>query len=240
MIITLFVSAAVAAGTAATGLPTPTNLPTPTVPVIRAVAAGSPWAPTASPVGAQRGGSAQSARGAQRGWPRPRPSASLARLLLAARCPVRRPATFFDDPGTIRRLPALCVQSVREARSDRAARAVVYAFTAIGSRYSQSARGLPGIYDCSSLVSRAWFAAGAVAMRQGGAASPYWPTTYTLLAGVGGTRAVAGPGLPGDLVFPHTGHVMMRIARGLVIHAANPSAGVRLGSGQAWVVMRVS
>ncbi len=77
-------------------------------------------------------------------------------------------------------------------------------------------------------------------MRQGDRASPYWPTTYTLLAGVGGTRKVAGPGLPGDLVFPHTGHVMMRIARGLVIHAANPSAGVRLGSGQGWVVMRVS
>lgn len=96
------------------------------------------------------------------------------------------------------------------------------------------------MYDCSSLVSRAWFAAGAVAMRQGDPASPWWPTTYTLLAGAGGTHEVAGPGLPGDLVFPHTGHVMMRIARGLVIHAANPTAGVRLGTGQAWVVMRVS
>jgi hypothetical protein len=198
-------------------------------------------APTVSPVVAGLAVTTEPpAQGGRAPWPRPRPDVGLARLLTAVRCPTRRPASYFDDRWTWRNLAALCVQSVREARSDQAARAVVYAFTAIGSRYSQAARGSPGIFDCSSLVSRAWFAAGVVGMRQGQHSSPYWPTTYTLLAGAGGTRFVAGPGLPGDLVFPHPGHVMMRIARGLVIHAANPSAGVRLGSGQSWVVMRVS
>ncbi len=162
------------------------------------------------------------------------------RLAVALRCPRTPPASFFFDVERARtHFRALCVQSVVQAPSDRAARAVVYAFRAVGSRYSQADRGGVGVYDCSSLVSRAWFSAGVTAMRQGESRSPYWPTTYTLLDGQGGTYRVPGAGRPGDLVFPHSGHVMMRISQGLVIHASSPATGVRVSVGNGSVVMRV-
>ena len=162
------------------------------------------------------------------------------RLAVALWCPRTTPGGFYFDVDRARRnFRALCVQSVVQAPSERAARAVVYAFRAVGSRYSQSDRGGFRIYDCSSLVSRAWFAAGARGMRLGDPSSPYWPTTYSLLDGQGGTRRVAGPGRPGDLVFPHSGHVMMRISQGLVIHASSPATGVRVSAGDGPVVMRV-
>ena len=172
--------------------------------------------------------------------PPPRVLSKFGRLAVALRCPRTPPASFFFDIERARtHFRALCVQSVVQAPSDRAARAVVYAFRAVGSRYSQADRGGLGVYDCSSLVSRAWFAAGVSAMRQGGSNSPYWPTTYTLLDGAGGTYRVSGPGRPGDLVFPHSGHVMMRISQGMVIHASSPATGVRVSAGSGSVVMRV-
>jgi cell wall-associated NlpC family hydrolase len=99
----------------------------------------------------------------------------------------------------------------------RAARAVSFAYGAVGKPYVWGATGPYG-YDCSGLTQAAWRAAGVSLPR----------TTYTQINA--GRRISRAELAPGDLVFFYSGvsHVGLYIGNGLMIHAPRPGAPVRV------------
>ncbi|MFJ3722261.1 NlpC/P60 family protein [Streptomyces sp. NPDC090045] len=99
----------------------------------------------------------------------------------------------------------------------RAARAVAFAYTAIGKPYVWGATG-PGSFDCSGLTQAAWRSAGVSLPR----------TTYTQINA--GRRVPRDQLAPGDLVFFYSGvtHVGLYIGNGQMIHAPRPGSTVRL------------
>ena len=99
----------------------------------------------------------------------------------------------------------------------RAGAAVRYAMAQVGDAYVWGATG-PSAYDCSGLTMMAW--------AQGGVGLP-----HSSSAQQGSGRRIAESDLkPGDLVFYYSPvhHVGMYIGNGLIVHAANPSSGVRV------------
>lgn len=97
----------------------------------------------------------------------------------------------------------------------RAARAVRAAMSRLGCPYVWGAAG-PDRFDCSGLVKWSYAQAG----------MPLPRTTYDQInEGVPVARADIRPG---DLVFPHTGHVQMAIGDNLVIEAPYAGAPVRI------------
>lgn len=89
------------------------------------------------------------------------------------------------------------------------------ALTRLGCPYVWGATG-PNRFDCSGLVKWAYAQAGV----------PLRRTTYEQITdGVPVPRAQVRPG---DLVFPHTGHVQMAIGNNLVIEAPYSGATVRI------------
>ncbi|MFD7919094.1 NlpC/P60 family protein [Streptomyces sp. NPDC059740] len=103
------------------------------------------------------------------------------------------------------------------APSPRAARAVAYAYAALGKPYVWGATG-PSAFDCSGLTQAAWRAAGVSLPR----------TTYTQINV--GRRVGRAELSPGDLVFFYSGvsHVGIYVGGGQMIHAPHPGAPVRL------------
>ncbi|MFF8940975.1 NlpC/P60 family protein [Streptomyces sp. NPDC014864] len=103
------------------------------------------------------------------------------------------------------------------APNSRAAAAVAYARQKLGSPYVWGATG-PDSFDCSGLVQAAYRSAGISLPR----------TTYAQIGA--GRRVSRSALLPGDLVFFYSGisHVGLYIGDGLMIHAPNPSAPVRV------------
>ncbi|MFG2128150.1 NlpC/P60 family protein [Streptomyces sp. NPDC048751] len=103
------------------------------------------------------------------------------------------------------------------APNSRAAAAVAYAYSKLGSPYVWGATG-PDSFDCSGLTQAAYRAAGLSLPR----------TTYTQINA--GRRVSRAELLPGDLVFFYSGitHVGIYIGDGRMIHAPNPSAPVRV------------
>ncbi len=101
--------------------------------------------------------------------------------------------------------------------SGRAAAAVRYAMAQVGKSYVYGAAG-PNAFDCSGLTMMAWAQAG-VGL----------PHSSSAQYGTG-TRISADELAPGDLVFYYSpiSHVGMYIGNGLIVHAANPGAGVRV------------
>ncbi|MFE0672829.1 NlpC/P60 family protein [Streptomyces sp. NPDC058867] len=104
-----------------------------------------------------------------------------------------------------------------QAPNARAADAVAYAYSKLGSPYVWGATG-PDAFDCSGLTQAAYRAAGVSLPR----------TTYTQIDA--GRRVSRSELLPGDLVFFYSGitHVGLYVGNGQMIHAPNPSAPVRL------------
>ncbi|MFD7387393.1 NlpC/P60 family protein [Streptomyces sp. NPDC059852] len=104
-----------------------------------------------------------------------------------------------------------------QAPNARAAAAVSYAYTKLGSPYVWGATG-PNAFDCSGLTQAAYRAAGVSLPR----------TTYSQIGA--GRRVSRSELLPGDLVFFYSGisHVGLYIGNGQMIHAPNPSAPVRV------------
>jgi len=101
--------------------------------------------------------------------------------------------------------------------SGRAAAAVRYAMAQVGDSYVYGAAG-PNAFDCSGLTMMAW--------AQAGIGLP-----HSSSAQYGSGPHVAASDLrPGDLVFYYSpiSHVGMYIGNGLIVHAANPGAGVRV------------
>lgn len=103
----------------------------------------------------------------------------------------------------------------RSAGGVRAERAVQAALSRLGRPYVWGATG-PDRFDCSGLVKWSYAQAG----------MPLPRTTYDQInAGVPVARADIRPG---DLVFPHTGHVQMAIGDNLVVEAPHAGAPVRI------------
>ncbi|WP_459982464.1 NlpC/P60 family protein [Nocardioides sp. AN3] len=101
--------------------------------------------------------------------------------------------------------------------SGRAAAAVTYAKAQLGDAYVWGAAG-PSAFDCSGLTMRAWGAAGV-------------SLPHSSRAQFSSGPHVAESDLqPGDLVFFYSpiSHVGLYIGGGMVLHAANPSEGVRI------------
>ncbi|MFI6000798.1 NlpC/P60 family protein [Streptomyces sp. NPDC051366] len=99
----------------------------------------------------------------------------------------------------------------------RSARAVAFAYGAIGKPYVWGATG-PGSFDCSGLTQAAWRSAGVSLPR----------TTYTQINA--GQRVSRDQLAPGDLVFFYSGvtHVGLYIGNGQMIHAPRPGSTVRV------------
>ncbi|WP_262387346.1 C40 family peptidase [Streptomyces sp. TRM49041] len=103
------------------------------------------------------------------------------------------------------------------APTTRAARAVAYAYGAIGRPYRWGATG-PSSYDCSGLTQAAWKAAGVSLPR----------TTYSQINA--GQRVARSQLAPGDLIFFYSGlsHVGIYIGDGKMIHAPRTGSTVRI------------
>ncbi|MET7797187.1 NlpC/P60 family protein [Streptomyces decoyicus] len=104
-----------------------------------------------------------------------------------------------------------------QAADPRAARAVAFAYAALGKPYVWGATG-PSGFDCSGLTQAAW--------KAGGVALPR--TTYTQISS--GPRVDRSQLAPGDLVFFYSGisHVGLYVGDGKMIHAPHPGAPVRI------------
>ncbi|MGW6738774.1 NlpC/P60 family protein [Streptomyces sp. NPDC055013] len=104
-----------------------------------------------------------------------------------------------------------------KAPNARAASAISYAYSKLGSPYVWGATG-PNAFDCSGLTQAAYRSAGLSLPR----------TTYAQIDA--GRRVSRSELLPGDLVFFYSGisHVGLYIGNGQMIHAPNPSAPVRV------------
>ncbi|MFB9389722.1 NlpC/P60 family protein [Streptomyces coeruleoprunus] len=109
------------------------------------------------------------------------------------------------------------VPSAIAAPNPRAARAVAYAYGALGKPYQWGATG-PSAYDCSGLTQAAWRAAGVSLPR----------TTYTQIDA--GQRVARSQLAPGDLVFFYSGlsHVGLYIGDGKMIHAPRTGSTIRI------------
>ncbi|WP_405840866.1 C40 family peptidase [Streptomyces platensis] len=119
--------------------------------------------------------------------------------------------------GTLSRLPGAVAAAAAQAPNPRAARAVSFAYSALGKPYVWGATG-PAGYDCSGLTQAAW--------KAGGVALPR--TTYTQISS--GPRVARSQLAPGDLVFFYSGisHVGIYVGDGRMIHAPHPGAPVRI------------
>lgn len=103
--------------------------------------------------------------------------------------------------------------------SGRAAVAIKYALAQVGDSYVYGAAG-PNAWDCSGLMMVAW-----------GQAGVSLPHSSRAQAG-SGARVSKSQLQPGDLVFYYSpiSHVGMYIGNGMIVHAANPDAGVKVSS----------
>ena len=99
--------------------------------------------------------------------------------------------------------------------SGRAGAAIAYAMAQVGDAYVYGAAG-PSAFDCSGLTMMAWGAAG-VSLPHSSSAQ------YS-----SGPHVAESDLQPGDLVFYYSpiSHVGMYIGNGMIVHAANPGAGV--------------
>ncbi|GAA2613512.1 MULTISPECIES: C40 family peptidase [Streptomyces] len=148
-----------------------------------------------------------------------------AKNLLARLTAEERAAYEAQSPGGPAAAPAPSAASAGSRDStppppsdgSRAARAVAFAYTAIGKPYVWGATG-PGSFDCSGLTQAAWRSAGVSLPR----------TTYTQINA--GRRVSRDQLAPGDLVFFYSGvtHVGLYVGNGQMIHAPRPGSTVRL------------
>ncbi len=116
----------------------------------------------------------------------------------------------------------------RGRTSSRAAKAVRAALSRLGRPYVWGATG-PDRFDCSGLVQWAYAQAGVHLDR----------TTYDQIND--GLPVPRSRVRPGDLVFPHAGHVQMAIGDNLVVEAPYSGANVRISPlGEHVVIRRVA
>lgn len=131
------------------------------------------------------------------------------RHLLTARRRARR------RRAALRALRYAVMRRRGHAANPRADIAVRAALSRLGCPYVWGATG-PSRFDCSGLMTWAY--------RQAGV--PLHRTTYEQIND--GVPVARSQVRPGDLVFPHTGHVQMAIGSGLVVEAPYAGATVRI------------
>lgn len=103
--------------------------------------------------------------------------------------------------------------------SGRAKAAIAYALAQVGDAYVYGAAG-PSAFDCSGLTMMAY--------AQAGVSLP-----HSSRAQMGSGAPVSRSDLqPGDLVFYYSpvSHVAIYLGNGMIVHAANPGAGVKVSS----------
>jgi peptidoglycan DL-endopeptidase CwlO len=103
--------------------------------------------------------------------------------------------------------------------SGRAAAAIEYAMSKVGGPYVYGAAG-PTAFDCSGLTMMAW--------AQAGVSLPHSSSAQYS----SGPHVAESDLQPGDLVFYYSpiSHVGMYIGNGMIVHAANPSSGIRVSA----------
>jgi cell wall-associated NlpC family hydrolase len=117
----------------------------------------------------------------------------------------------------------LCVNSVAQAPTPEAARAIIFAFKNLGGIYDTTRRNRER-FDCSGYVSKAYEYAGVLMHADDGTNQNYF-TTHRLLPHSWGTRPdwvmPVDPLVmqPGDLMFPQAGHVVMVLSDGYIAHS---------------------
>ncbi|WP_246060570.1 C40 family peptidase [Nocardioides dongxiaopingii] len=101
--------------------------------------------------------------------------------------------------------------------SGRATAAVNYAMAQVGDSYVYGAAG-PSAFDCSGLTMMAW--------AQAGVGLPHSSSAQYS----SGAKVAVSDLQAGDLVFYYSpiSHVGMYIGNGMIVHAANPGAGVKI------------
>ncbi|MFF1339974.1 NlpC/P60 family protein [Streptomyces sp. NPDC058290] len=140
-----------------------------------------------------------------------------AKRLLAKLTAEERAAYEAQSAGAAPAGPRAATAPAPVADGTRAARAVAFAYGAIGKPYVWGATG-PGSFDCSGLTQAAWRSAGVSLPR----------TTYTQINA--GQRVSRDQLAPGDLVFFYSGvtHVGLYIGNGQMVHAPRPGSTVRV------------
>ncbi|OBH56538.1 C40 family peptidase [Mycobacterium sp. E2479] len=127
----------------------------------------------------------------------------------------RRHAELLALRYRLRRDRRLGMSGLRGLTNDRAGLAVRAALSRLGRPYVWGATG-PDRFDCSGLVQWSYAQAGIHLDR----------TTYQQINdGIPISRAQVRPG---DLVFPHAGHVQLAIGNNLVVEAPYSGASVRI------------
>lgn len=114
----------------------------------------------------------------------------------------------------------LCVDSVKQARSPQAGKAIIWAFHHLGIPYGRpdgvcatnTTRTGPDYYDCSGFATSAYTQTGT---DMGGN-----PTTSGMWGGgwAQGYQVTEANARPGDLLFPSQGHVVMVLANNMIVH----------------------
>ena len=138
-------------------------------------------------------------------------AAAASRSLERSRTPSPVPA-----PSTPAPAPAPTPAPASSA-SGRAGAAVSYALAQVGDAYVWGATG-PSAFDCSGLTLMAW--------SQAGVSLPHSSSSQMS----SGTPVSSSQLQPGDLVFYYSpvSHVGIYIGNGQIVHAANPSDGVKV------------
>ena len=146
--------------------------------------------------------------------------------LAADGCPLTAQPGTLSATGEAIGIYQLCVDSVLLAPTLEAGRAIKYALAQLGAPYTQVARMQDGLFDCSSLVMRAYEAAGVKTVSRGGYG--WAPTTWVIRGASWAHHIELSTALPGDLVFPHPGHVAMLLAHGQMVHTSHPTLPARV------------
>lgn len=132
-------------------------------------------------------------------------------------CPTSAPAGTLRENANRYGIHRICTDSVAQARTPEAARAIKFALRNLGAPYSQPNRMGKFSFDCSSLVMRAYESGGAKVISGGWAPNTYYIET------VRWAKPIAfGDRRPGDLVYPFPGHIAMSLANGLKVHTNRP------------------
>ena len=127
-------------------------------------------------------------------------------------CPTSAPSGTLREGAASIGVAKLCADSVAQARTPYAARAIKFTLRNLGAPYSQPRRMDPFQFDCSSYLMRA-YDSGGLNLVKGWA-----PNTYAILDAPWAPDIPFASRKPGDLVFPHTGHVSMSLAHGYKVH----------------------
>lgn len=104
----------------------------------------------------------------------------------------------------------------KKPKLSRAQIVIRYALAQVGDQYRWGAAG-PNSWDCSGLVMKAFAKVGIKLPHYSGSMLKY------------GKRVSKKDLRPGDIVWPHSGHVAIYLGNNKIVHASNPRTDVKVG-----------